>query len=164
MQEVWKDIPNYEGLYQVSDHGRVKSLKRERVVKDKILNSYLDRYGYSRLFLCKEGKRKTVYIHQLVAMTFLNHIPNGHEIVVDHIDNDKSNNRIENLQLITQRENVSKDRKIGTSKYTGVSWHKASKKWVVSIRTSDKRKYLGYFDCEIEASEAYKTALKELSK
>jgi len=97
-------------------------------------------------------------IHQLVAIAFLNHIPCGHELVVDHIDNDPTNNNIENLQIVTNRQNCSKDRK-GKSIYTGVHWNK--KYWVASITINKKRFHLGSFDCEIKASKVYKKALSD---
>jgi ribosomal protein L15E len=72
-------------------------------------------------------------------MAFLNHTPCGYKIVVDHIDNNiKTDNRLENLQLITQRENVSKDIKNTSSKYIGVCWHKKAKKWRSSIQINGK--------------------------
>jgi hypothetical protein len=85
----------------------------------------------------------------LVAMAFLNHKPDGtHKIVVDHINNNKLDNRVVNLQLISQRENLSKDRKDGTSKYVGVCWKKSRNKWQVDIKIDGKRKYLGLFTDE----------------
>jgi len=117
--EIFKDIPGYEGIYQVSDLGRVKSLKFN---KEKILKPGVNNHGYYTVVLCK-GKRKTINVHQLVAMAFLNHEPCGYNgLIVDHKDNNPLNNRLSNLQLISQRENTSKDKK-GSSKYTGVSWN-----------------------------------------
>jgi hypothetical protein len=159
IEEIWKDIPGYEGIYQVSDLGRVKSFKLNR---EKILKLGVDRGGYLGLTLCNEGKiRKTKKVHQLVAMTFLNHEPGGYKLVVDHKNNDKQDNRLENLQLVSQRENSSKD-KNGSSKYTGVSWDKQRSKWKSSIQINGKLKYLGYFDLEEEAGEYYQDALKSL--
>ena len=88
---------------------------------------------------------------------FLNHKPNK-EFVVDHINNIKLDNRLENLQLITQRENSSKDRK-GTSVYRGVSWAKQNKKWIAQITINKKKINLGYFTIELNASKAYNLAL-----
>ena len=98
-------------------------------------------------------------VHQLVAMAFLGHVPCGHKIVVDHINHDKLNNRLENLQLITNRENCSKDVKNKSSKYTGVSWDKARNKWVSQIKINGKTVPLGRYKCELVASIVYQKKL-----
>lgn len=167
MKEIFKDIPGYEGIYQVSDLGRVKSLERKawngngyRLIKERILKPSSNKNnGYLYVVLRKEENPKTFSIHKLVAVVFLNHIPNGHNIVVDHKDNDKANNRKDNLQIITQRKNTSKDKKNKTSKYTGVSWHKRRKKWLTHIRINGKVKHLGYFTNEEDAVGAYQEKL-----
>lgn len=168
--EEWRDIPEYKGFYMVSDYGRVKSLERQvlkwdgfRVVKERIRVAGLKKDGYLDLNLSKDGKLKTIKIHVLVAIAFLNHIPNRHKIIVDHIDGYKLNNCLDNLQLITQRENASKDRKGGTSKYIGVCWDKRKNKWCSSIHVNGKQKYLGCFDNELEAANSYKIALKQVN-
>jgi hypothetical protein len=99
----------------------------------------------------------------LVAMAFLNHKPCGHKLVVDHIDNNPLNDRLYNLQVITHRQNCSKDKK-GTSKYTGVTWEKRINKWKAHIRINSKLKYLGYFTDELKAANAYKKALEEYER
>lgn len=159
-KEVWKDVKGYEGSYQVSNFGRVKSLKYN---KQRILKLTSDRNGYYRCSLWLKGNQKRFKVHILVAMSLLGHIPDGHKIVVDHVDNDKSNNRLENLQLISQRENTSKDKKGYSSQYVGVTWHKATSKWVSRIVIEGKSKYLGLFTNEIEAAEAYQSTLKNLT-
>lgn len=170
MKEVWKDVPEFEGIYQVSNLGNVKSISRKIFVnggsyvrKGKILNQFLDR-GYPKVHLYKNGKGKVWKVHQLVAMSFLNHKPNGMSLVVDHKNNIKNDNRLENLQIITQRENISKDQKNKSSKYTGVCWVKQQNKWLSQIRTNGKDKHLGYFTDEYEAHLAYQTELKNLRK
>jgi hypothetical protein len=157
IEEIWKDIPGYEGIYQVSDLGNVKSL---RFNKEKILKPGVNGSGYYTVVLCK-GKRKTKKVHKLVAMAFLNHNPDGYKLVVDHKDNDKLNNILSNLQLISQRENSSKDKK-GTSKHTGVSWDKERNKWKSSISINGKLKNLGRFNCELAAHHAYEKKLDEI--
>jgi hypothetical protein len=106
--EVWKDVPNYVGLYKVSNIGRVKSAINGFI---RVLKPGVDGRGYYTVALTKSGKAKTFKVHQLVAMAFLNHVPCGYILVVDHIDNNKLNNNLENLQLITQSENCTKDKK-----------------------------------------------------
>jgi hypothetical protein len=159
-KEIFKDVPGYD-KYQVSNLGRVKSFKLNG---EKILKPVIGRNGYFLVKLYNEEKVKLIKVHQLVAMAFLNHEPCGHKIVVDHKNNDKLNNRLENLQLISQRENSSKDKNGGTSKYTGVNWHKASNGWVSQITINGKRKHLGSFPCELEASKHYQAALKSIEE
>ena len=78
-QEVWKDVKNYEGLYQVSNLGNVKSL---RFNKERILKTSLSGIGYHKVSLCDVGLVKTHKIHKLVAIAFLDHTPCGFELVV----------------------------------------------------------------------------------
>ena len=129
-EEEFRDIPGFEG-YQVSNLGRVKSLPREMLLhgkypyisKEKILTCHINTGGYYQIRLISGNNRYSKTVHTLISRAFLNHIPNGtHKIVVDHINGIRTDNRLENLQLITNRENVSKDKKNGTSKYTGVYW------------------------------------------
>jgi hypothetical protein len=158
--EIWKDIPEYEGHYQVSNLGEVKSLKYG---KEKILSKAINSNGYYCCVLSKNRNTKTRKVHQLVSIAFLGHSPNGHKLVVDHIDNNRLNNRLDNLQLISQRENTSKDKKCTASKYTGVTWDKNASKWMARIRINNKNKYLGLFQKEYDAYIAYKTALNQLT-
>lgn len=163
MKEIWKDIVGYEGLYQVNECGNVKSLSRTitkgnitYVTKDKILKQSVDSVGYPYVNLSDYKKQKTFRVHQLVAVAFLNHIPDKHKgLVIDHIDGNKLNNMTTNLQLITNKKNTSKDRKNKTSKYTGVSWHKQSNKWLAQFREKGSVKYLGTFETKEEARDAY---------
>lgn len=160
--EIWKDIPGYKGFYQISNLGRIKSLERyfknpltgKVLIKEKIRVLRKSKYGYLRCNLSKKGTTKTHQVHKLVAIAFLNHKPNGHKIVIDHIDNDRANNVLSNLQLISQRKNASKDRKNGTSNYIGVIKHKATNKWQATIYAYNKWYYLGIYAKEIDASKA----------
>ena len=162
--EIFKDIEGYEGKYQISSLGRVKSLKRlsstGKTVNEKILKENLDTQGYFHVVLFNEGKGHTIKIHKLVAIEFLNHKTGSRKIVVDHIDSVKTNNKLDNLRIVTQRFNTIKDMKIGTSKYIGVCWSKAHRKWRAQITSNGKRKCIGLFTKEEDASEAYQ---KELS-
>lgn len=161
--EIWKDVPGYEGLYQVSDLGRIKSLVRKTRLRERILIPLINR-GYYCVDLSKNGQRKMIKISILVAMAFLGHKPDGtHKIVVDHLDNIKAHNCVSNLQLITNRENCSKDkfRHNYSSKHVGVCWVKRDKKWKSQICINGELRNLGYFDDEIEASNAYQLALKK---
>jgi len=169
-EEEWKDIPKAKNNYQASSLGRIKSLDRiitskrgvDRFYKGKILDQTKGKKGYLQVSISQENGRKSRQVHILVAECFLGHVSNGvQKYVVDHIKNDeRTNNAFYNLQIITQRENVSKDRKNKTSKYTGVSWCKTFKKWVATIRINKTIFNLGKFDNEIDASNAYQLALK----
>ena len=111
-EEEWREIKGYE-LYQVSNFGRVKSLPRYcknrygiRLTKERILKPINSNYPFVNLSMDK--KRKTISIHKLVALTWLNHTP-GKGLIIDHIDNNPLNNRLDNLQIITQSENILKN-------------------------------------------------------
>jgi hypothetical protein len=169
MKEIFKDIPNYEGYYQVSNLGNVKSIDRLaynkkggfRCLKGKNKRKTLNNKGYLSVGLCKDYVVRYFTVHKLVAMAFLNHIPCGHKLVVDHIDNNPSNNKLENLQLITHRENLSKDKK-RSGNYVGVYFREDNKKWHCKIRIKGKQTHLGYFDNEYDAHLAYQKKLKEI--
>ncbi len=154
----WKDIKNYKKIYQVSNFGEVKSSAR---TKERILKAGIDKRGYRFVILQKNGTTKCVRVHLLVWDTFGDNKRNGRILQVDHINNDKTDNRIENLQLLTNRENCSKD-KLQTkksSRFVGVSWLKCAKKWSAEIRIGKDKKYLGLFNCESLAGLAYQKAL-----
>lgn len=168
MNEIWKDVIGYEGIYQVSNLGNVKSLSREKcgyrgcfITKEKILNK------------CIRGKRKQYYFvtffdrkkfstHQLMAVAFLNHTIDGHNMVVDHINNDPLDNRLENLQVITTRENTTKDKKGKKVKSIGVYLCKQTNKFRARIYVDGKTLELGRFNTELEASQVYQNKLKEM--
>jgi hypothetical protein len=92
----------------------------------------------------------------------MGHEPNGHKMVIDHIDNDRSNNHVSNLQIVTQRENASKNR-TGTSKYTGVHWSNWHQKWVAKIVYNKDYIHLGTYDKEIDAHYSYTKALNNIN-
>jgi hypothetical protein len=159
MKEVWVDITGYEGLYQVSSLGRIKSLRhgRNAIMKNGTSRQYLN------VSLYLGGISKTFVVHKLVAMAFLNHKPDGtQDLVVDHINDVKTDNRVENLQVITSRENVSKKQGNYTSRFKGVCWHKATGKWRAKLSVKYKSYWLGVFNTEEEASEVYQNKLKEI--
>lgn len=164
--EVWRDIPEYEGLYQVSNLGRVKSLKqnKELILKPRMVGPKNKRY--LEVVLYRNNKTKPYRVHQLVAIAFLNHVPNGHKVIVNHLDENKLNNNLENLEITTNRKNISysKDKTKTTSKYIGVYYHKPNKKWLSRIRINGKYKHLGYFSTEEEAGLAYQKALYNLER
>ena len=159
MKEIWKDIPNYKGLYQASNLGNVRSLNYNRTGKTQFLKTRITNSGYISTSLQTNKKPKQFLVHQLVAMVFLGHIPCGMSLVVNHINFNKLDNRVKNLEIITARENANLKHIQSSSAFTGVSFHKITKKWHSSINVNGKSEYLGIFDCESEASSYYENAL-----
>ena len=112
-KEIWKDVIGFEGYYQVSSLGEVRSLDRHvngncgsvYVSKGRILKQIEDKLGYQRVNLCKDGEQIMFLVHRLVYEAFNGKIPEGMQ--VNHIDEDKSNNRLENLNLMTPKENTN---------------------------------------------------------
>ena len=107
--EEWRDITGYEGSYQISNLGQVKSLNRTdttgRSVKEKILKGTLNKDGYLCVDFKKDGKRKSFRVHRLVAEAFIPNFEN--KPCVDHINTIRDDNRVENLRWVTHKENVN---------------------------------------------------------
>lgn len=111
-EEIWKDIKEYEGIYQISNFGRVKSLYRtikgrwgETIVKQKILKPVKDKDGYLIVTLCNNGNQRTHRIHRLVAVAFLDNINNFP--FINHKDENKQNNCVDNLEWCTAKYNTN---------------------------------------------------------
>ena len=149
--ENWKEIPTFENEYMVSDLGNVKSI---RFNKEKILKQGIQTQGYCIVDL----KGKTYRVHSLVIWAFKGIEPTGKvsDFVIDHIDNNKSNNVLSNLNVISHRDNITK----GTNP-SGARLDKRTGKWLSKIKKNGKVIYLGTFNKKEGAEKRYQ---EELSK
>ena len=123
--EIWKDIKGYESLYQISNTGKIKSLQRyvcskngsKQLIKEKIRKTSITTAGYEYVVLANKGKNKTLLVHRLVAETFL---PNPFNLkCVNHKDENKHNNNINNLEWCTRKYNMNYN-KLPLKKYKKV--------------------------------------------
>ena len=149
--EEYKIIKGFEN-YEVSNFGKVKDINTGRILRNQI-----DKHGYYYVQLYKDGKYSK-NIHKLVANAFL---PNPFQkLCVDHVDNDRLNNNINNLRWATYQENAM-NRKISiknTSGYKGITFHKKMNKWKTEICIDGKKQHLGYFE---KLEDAVKTRVKK---
>ncbi len=127
-EEIWKDIPNYEGIYQASNLGRIKSLKRKvkifytklnkeafKTQKERILKPRKSKLGYLDVCLCVDNKTKLEFVHRLVALTFLEHSETNN--TVNHINGCKSDNYVSNLEWLSLSDNQKHSYKTGLRKH-----------------------------------------------
>lgn len=139
IEEIWRPVVGYEGLYEVSSYGRVKSLckydSRNRFLRGRILRLFTDGLGYLRAQLYSNSKRKSFLVHRLVAQAF---IPNPDNLPqVNHIDENPSNDNVDNLEWCDGKYNVNygtridriRDIRLKNGTYTGLSKEEYRKKW-----------------------------------
>ncbi len=158
-KEIFKDIPEYEGIYQISNLGNLKSFKNG---KEKLLYPSINSSGYKHFKLRKNNKIKITRIHQLVALVFLKHkTDNSKKLVINHKNFIRTDNRLDNLEIVTFRENTNKKHLKSSSKYTGVSYCKREKKYRAYISINKKYKSLGYYENEYDAHLVYENAFKK---
>ena len=173
MQEIWKDVIGYEGFYQVSNYGRMKSLARtwisgrgkgiKKYHPDLLIKFGSNPQGYCIVQLIKNGVPKAFTVHRIVMNAFI-----GISILhIDHINGIKNDNQLSNLRYCTNRENQTFNNVRGkenrTSKYHGVGFHKGTNKWRARIFINKKSVWLGLFKTEIEAYNSYQNKLKQIS-
>lgn len=159
--EEWRNIPN-ASKYMVSNYGNVIRYKDN--IRKEIPQSNYGGYYVVNIKYDNKPKVTIIRVHQLVAIVFLNHKPNGHKLVVDHIDDDKFNNRVDNLQIVTTRYNTVKGRKNKTSKYVGVCYAPTWNGYRSIIHIKKIQIHLHYSKCEHECGLMYQIALDNIDK
>lgn len=152
MSELWKNIEGYENIYQVSELGRVKRLAGVGCLSERLLKPIKDKDGYLKVFLYKSGKRKFLFIHRLVAQAFIPNTNNFPE--VNHKNEDKSNNKPNNLEWCTSKYNIN---------YGHHNDSSAKSRWkpIVSIYNDNTYEE---FDSISEASEMLSLDIRNISK
>lgn len=164
--EVWKPVNGYEKHYEVSNIGRVRSLdvlvnskhKLGRLKKGKLLKQENVIGGYKRVAFCVNNKKKRYSVHRLVASHFILNEKNKPQ--VNHIDKNTSNNRVENLEWVTIRENMSHQKR-GENKFTGIHKLKNSNTYQVKIFIEGVNIYLGSSTNILKAKKIYSDYIKK---
>jgi hypothetical protein len=163
MIEIWNDIPGYEGFYQASNLGRIKSLSRlinrsrggKQRLKESILKTSICKSGYATVALSAYGIARTKHVHRLIASAFFGEST----LVIDHINQNRADNRLINLRYCTQRDNLGFNRpSLGVSINPPVY----KKRFRARIRINDSLKSLGSFHTKIEAQNVYLQAKSNL--
>lgn len=158
-----KDVVGYEGLYKVTDDGRVWSVPRRAQIRGggfrwtipRWLKPTLMKNGYLAVTLCRGANdQKTHHVHKLMAEAFLTPISGRN--FVDHVDRDKENNLLENLRITTNSANCH------NTNAKGYCFDKQTGRWMAAIKVNYKRQFLGRFDTPEEARAAYVEAKQKL--
>ena len=168
MEEVWKSIDGYDGRYEVSNLGRVRSLEfrnnQTTFNRIKIMKATDNGHGYLIVSLREGGRRKNHYVHRLVAEAF---IPNPDNLpVIDHIDHNRSNNVATNLQWITQGDNVRRSRHLMSKPRKKVTSN-TGQKYITKVKSGEYKvslpwkRYWKQFKTLEQAKEARDRELKE---
>jgi hypothetical protein len=138
MEEIWKDVVGYEGLYQVSNLGNFKSYYFN---KEKCIKNTINTNGYLAINLYKDKKAKRFLVHQIIYLSFKN-IASNRKYVIDHIDNNKLNNQLNNLQLVTNRYNSVKDKKSKSKEY---DIYLNGKSYLIRMRINNRKYSIGTY-------------------
>lgn len=161
----WKDVKGYEGLYQVSENGEVRSMDRMQKGRygqvlhhGSVLWQGRNKDGYHIVTFNVDKKKVVKKVHRLVYEAFVGELVDG--FVIDHIDNNKDNNAVSNLQQVTNRVNTTKDRH---SDLPPCIFHNRNR-YAVSVFYGGHSKYIGVFDTIDEAIEARDYVFEQISK
>lgn len=178
INEIWKEVKDYEGYYEVSNFGKVRRCFTEKALKEQISNR-----GYCLVCLCRDNIKKTISVHKIVANAFIENPENKN--TVNHIDFDKLNNHVSNLEWMTTKENINhahdngvykssdlrkrsvkrkhKDNSKCTSNNVGISYRSKGNyhRYVARIHYNGKRIHLGSYKNELDAVNAYQQKIKE---
>mgnify|MGYP003148324581 CR=1 FL=1 len=158
-KEVFVKVKGFDN-YEISNRGRVKSVRFNKCII--IKPAPTGKNGrYLSVGLVRNKKRHGMYVHRLVADNFIGHVGSGNKMVVDHIDNNSRNNDCRNLQVITHRDNLSKEKR-GNSKYAGVYKNNRTERWVASVCYNSTRYHVGTFSSEYNAHIAHTKKLLEV--
>lgn len=151
-KEIWKTIPNTNNRYKVSNTGKIKSYLGG---KGKLMALRVHPKGYIRVGLMTNKKRKERTVHSIVVEVFLNHKQNGMKSMVNHIDKDRTNNHLDNLEIVTNEENLKDKRNNGI--LNGVFQIKSTGYWSSMKRIDGKYKRLGIHKHKQDALLEYYT-------
>ncbi len=161
LTEGWTDIKGYEGLYQISTHGRVKGMKTNTILKYENNHN-----GYYQVKLFKNNKGLNYRVHRLVAINWIDLFDEYEKqnLLVDHKDGNPYNNHYTNLRWATNQQNLMNQKKHKNNKsgFKGVYYDKKAQCYRTQITFNNKRIHLGYFKTKEEAHEAYKKKAIEL--
>ncbi len=142
-EEVWKDIEGYEGMYQISSLGRVRSVRRSRtgptggVIKERVLKRCYNDAGYPHVTLSRDNIRKTKLVHRLVANHFITTKHKG--LLIHHKDGDKTNNNITNLEFVTPKQHYDREPKMRAGLWIGAKYGRKYSKPIVQYTLEGER-------------------------
>lgn len=157
MKEYWKEIKDYENLYQISNLGNVRSLRYKN--NNKLMKLSINNSGYVQISLHYKGKRKPVLVHRLVAEAFIENKEN--KPLVNHKDGNKQNNNVDNLEWCTSQENIIHAIKTGLSRVSNKQRENCRRLGRLSRKSVDQYDIYGNFiktwSSILEASQHFKT-------